>query len=329
MRKHPASIYLALILALCGLLPGLSQARDVHMWSCTAGDQRPFSLWSKEQNHPAGVRADCAGSGIGGTGNQPESGIGGTGQQASGAIGGTGSQAKGGDGIGGTGQQAESGIGGTGAQADSGIGGTGQQADSGIGGTGQVASGIGGTGQVAGKVVQSDGVLMVRDALGHKLLLGRGDVVCTGDRINVGEDGGAVINFADGGVLYVKPGTQAKIENYHWSDSEPGKSSSTIVLHDGGVRVVSGQLAKLRPDAYQLKTDEARITVIGTDFLVSRIVKPAKDLAAGTYAKVNEGEILMENSRGSTGLVAGESAVATEGGAPARLPETPAFMGCQ
>ena len=252
-----------------------------------------------------------------------------SGQQASGGIGGTGRQAEGGDGIGGTGQQADSGIGGTGKQADSGIGGTGKQADGGIGGTGQVASGIGGTGQVAGRIVQSDGILMVRDALGHKLLLGRGDVVCAGDRINVGEDGGAVINFADGGVLYAKPGTQAKIENYHWSDSEPGKSSSTIVLHDGGVRVVSGRLAKLRPNAYQLMTDEATITVIGTDFLVSRIIKPVEDLAAGTYAKVTEGEIRMENSQGLTGLVAGESAIAVEGSAPLRLPEPPAFMGCQ
>lgn len=308
MRKHPAGVYLALILFLCGFLPGLSQARDVHMWSCTVGDHRPFSLWSEEVNHPAGVRADCAASGIGGTGNQAESGIGDIGRQASGGIGGTGSQAKGGDGIGGTGQQADKGIGGTGSQAD---------------------SGIGGTGQVAGRIVQSDGILMVRDASGHKLLLGKGDVVCAGDRINVGEDGGAVINFADGGMLYAKPGTQAKIESYNWSDSAPEKSSSTIVLHDGGVRVVSGQLAKLRPEGYQLKTEEARITVIGTDFLVSRVVKPAQDIAAGTYAKVTEGEILMENRRGSTGLVAGESAMAVEGGAPLRLPEVPAFMGCQ
>jgi hypothetical protein len=322
MRKHPAGVYLALILFFCGFLPGLSQARDVHVWSCTVGDHKPISLWSEEENHAAGIRADCAASGIGGTGNQAESGIGGTGQQASGGIGGTGSQAKGGDGIGGTGQQAESGIGGTGQQANSGIGG--------IGGTGQQAqSGIGGTGQVAGRIVQSDGILMVRDMSGHKLLLGKGDVVCAGDRINVGQDGGAVINFADGGVLYAKPGTQAKIESYNWSDSAPEKSSSTIVLHDGGVRVVSGQLAKLRPEGYQLKTEEARITVIGTDFLVSRVVKPARDIAAGTYAKVTEGEILMENSRGSTGLVAGESAMALEGGAPVRLPETPAFMGCQ
>ena len=319
MRKHPVGIYLALILALSGLLPGLSQARDVHMWSCTVGDQKPVSLWSEEENHPAGVRADCAASGIGGTGNQADSGIGGTGRQASGGIGGTGSQAKGGDGIGGTGQQADSGIGGTGQQAESGIGGTGSQAD----------SGIGGTGQVAGRIVQSDGILMVRDSLGHKLLLGKGDVVCAGDRINVGEDGGAVINFADGGVLYAKPGTQAKIESYNWSDSAPEKSSSTIVLHDGGVRVVSGRLAKLRPEGYQLKTEEARITVIGTDFLVSRVVKAAHDVAAGTYAKVTEGEILMENSSGSTGLVAGETAMAIEGGAPVHLPETPAFMGCQ
>ncbi len=50
---------------------------------------------------------------------------------------------------------------------------------------------------MAGRIVQSEGVFMMRDLLGQKLLLGKGDVVFAGDCINAGEGGGAPVRLPE------------------------------------------------------------------------------------------------------------------------------------
>lgn len=215
----------------------------------------------------------------------------------------------GGDGVGGTGQMAHT-TGGVGLPSTSG------------------GDGLGGTGLTAGRVSRVDGTIMVRDVHGRQLLLGLGDAVCTGDRIEVG-NGFAAFRFSDGGMLYARPGAKAQIENYIWEDAKPNKSESVITLLDGGVRVVSGQLGKMHPKGYLFKSSDADIRVLGTDFQVIKMTAPTDAVPEGTYVSVASGQVSLENSVGSILVNAGMSSMAKVGVAPVLLQEIPSFMSCQ
>lgn len=235
-------------------------------------------------------------------------------------------------GIGGTGAPTEHGIGGTGTLAnsgggeDGGIGGTGVQAQS----SGGDGSGIGGTGiQVAGKIADSIGTVMAVDRGQQVFMLAKGDAICPGDRLETGAQASAKIVFADGATLYLKSATQIHLIDYAWSEKAPEQSRFELALSEGGLRSVSGKLSHANPGAYQLKSPDSQISVLGTDYQVVYVKTPHDDMEAGTYASVASGRIRLENNQGVLILKAGESAMVRLNQPPALLRTKPGCLPCR
>lgn len=300
------------------------------------------------------------GSGLGGTGapasKLANGGLGGTGAPAAasvvaetngGGMGGTGSpalprvamrQGEGGDGNG------NGGIGGTGVHAvqggpDGGLGGTGAPASVAQGGTrvpmpspgpGPDRDGLGGTGiRAAGWVGDITGALLVTDVAGRSLMLGKGNAICPGDRLETGEQTTARLNFYDGTALFLRAQTRLRLEAYVWSEFSPQQGQMHLVLAEGGLRSVSGRLTKGNPQGYLLRAPDVDISVLGTDYEVVHVKVATPENVAGTYAAVASGRIRLDSPSGAMLLKAGEAAVVKLHQAPQRLRSKPTCLICR
>lgn len=259
---------------------------------------------------------DVAG-GIGGTGHPVNDGIGGTGRGTNEGIGGTGhsnESSKTAGGIGGTGYPATDGIGGTGnsnepSKTAGGIGGTGYPATDGIGGTGHSPSGgISGTGiTLAGNFTEVRGKVYVKNILNQIINIREDDEACNGDRIATADNSSAKVTFTDHADLFVLKNTELQIAEYHYAPELPTLNRSHIKLTRGDIRSVSGVISKTNSTEYSFATPLALIKVIGTDFMLTHLPKREGEMPAGTYTKVNSGEVSVENEQGKHHLRAGQS----------------------
>ena len=301
---------------------------------------------------------DLAVQGMGGTGapvaQMPNNGMGGTG--APGAVARSPAAGAPGEdsGLGGTGLTAQraarpgegegGGIGGTGLSADAsaqqggGLGGTGAPAGWAQGGGRQAVppgpgpdrDGMGGTGiRSAGWVSELSGTLLVTDTGGRSMLLGKGQLICPGDRLETGEGTTARLDFRDGGRLFLRAQTRLRLEQYTWDEFVPQQGSMQLVLAEGGVRSVSGRLTKGNPDGYRMRAPDADIRVLGTDYEVVHVKVATPETAPGTYASVSSGRISLENSSGRVLLKAGQAAVVKLNRAPQRLSSKPSCLICR
>jgi hypothetical protein len=94
-----------------------------------------------------------------------------------------------------------------------------------------------------------------------------GTPVRTGDVLRTGAKGSLGITFKDNTVMSFGPDTELTVDEYLYS---PGKGDLKMQtsMTKGTLQVVSGVIAKLRPDAVTVKTPTGLIGVRGTQFLV-------------------------------------------------------------
>ena len=94
-----------------------------------------------------------------------------------------------------------------------------------------------------------------------------GTPVRTGDVLKTGAKGSLGITFKDNTVMSFGPDTELTVDEYLYS---PGKGDLKMQtsMTKGTLQVVSGVIAKLRPDAVTVKTPTGLIGVRGTQFLV-------------------------------------------------------------
>jgi hypothetical protein len=113
-----------------------------------------------------------------------------------------------------------------------------------------------------GMVVASRGEIVTKDAR----TLRQGDFVYTGDIVLTSSKGFIVIQFLDGSKITVRPNTTFEIVDflYNGDDADIAKMN----LLQGGLRIVSGSIAKNNPDSYTLNTPVALMGVRGTGFSV-------------------------------------------------------------
>ncbi len=81
----------------------------------------------------------------------------------------------------------------------------------------------------------------------------------------------------------------------------PDKLKHAINLTLGAIRYVTGDVGKVRPQNVAIKTPTATIGIRGTDIeIVAKIRRLRSMQPAGTYVRVNRGEIELGGSVGST-----------------------------
>jgi hypothetical protein len=96
--------------------------------------------------------------------------------------------------------------------------------------------------------------------------LGQGDSIFVNDRVVTGERSFAVLQFVDGAKVTVRPKSALVVEEYVYSGGD--EDAATLSLVEGGLRVITGAMAKSKPENYKVKTPVALMGVRGTEFSV-------------------------------------------------------------
>lgn len=94
-----------------------------------------------------------------------------------------------------------------------------------------------------------------------------GTPIQMGNRLKTGQDGTLGVTFKDNTVMSFGPDTELTVDEYLY---EPGKDRLKFgtSMTKGSLQVISGVIAKLKPQAVSMKTPAAVIGCRGTRFLV-------------------------------------------------------------
>ena len=118
----------------------------------------------------------------------------------------------------------------------------------------------------AGIVKIITGEVRVRDAQGERALKS-GDAVLAGDRLISGKEGSASVVLRDGTTLVLSNNSQLEIQKFTF-DATTQDGSILVNLMEGSLRMLTGLIAKVNPNAIQVKTKTLSVGVRGTDFIV-------------------------------------------------------------
>jgi hypothetical protein len=94
-----------------------------------------------------------------------------------------------------------------------------------------------------------------------------GDGLAETDRLSTGTDGSATIVLKDGTALTVGPNSTVDLSRFQF-DSTTQQGHLLLDLLRGSVRVVTGLLARINPERFQVQTPTSVVGVRGTDFIV-------------------------------------------------------------
>jgi hypothetical protein len=117
----------------------------------------------------------------------------------------------------------------------------------------------------AGMVVASRGEVIAMSNGGSRELK-QGDFVFVDDEIMTSNRSFAVLQFVDGAKVTVRPDTVMIVETYLYNGNED--DAATLSLVSGGLRVITGAMAKSNPENYKVRTPVALMGVRGTEFSV-------------------------------------------------------------
>jgi len=94
----------------------------------------------------------------------------------------------------------------------------------------------------------------------------QGDAFYVEDTVTTGDKSFAILQFIDGAKVTVRPNSKIMIEQYVFNGGD--EDAATLNLMVGGLRIITGAMAKTKPESYKLKTPVALMGVRGTEFAV-------------------------------------------------------------
>ena len=117
----------------------------------------------------------------------------------------------------------------------------------------------------AGMVVASRGEVIASSNGGSRELK-QGDFIYINDEIMTADRSFAVLQFVDGAKVTVRPDSLMIVETYVYNGD--GDDAATLSLVSGGLRVITGAMAKTNPENYKVRTPVALMGVRGTEFAI-------------------------------------------------------------
>ena len=94
-----------------------------------------------------------------------------------------------------------------------------------------------------------------------------GDAVFSGDRLISGKYGLASVVLRDGTTLVLGNNSQLQIQKFTFN-ATTADGSMLVELFQGSVRLLTGLISKINPDAVQVKSGTLLVGIRGTDFIV-------------------------------------------------------------
>lgn len=171
------------------------------------------------------------------------------------------------------------------------------------------------------RVWRASGEVEAGSAQGRRPLR-QGDVVRVGEQIRAGKTGEAVLQTADAGLVAVRPNSE--LVPLAYTAQAQHDDHLALRLVKGSLRLISGWVAKLNPSGVQVETPTMTIGIRGTDhepYVLSQEAAAATPYDAGSYDKVNRGEVVLRNSTGEVSVKAGQVGFAMES-RPKKMDET-------
>lgn len=114
------------------------------------------------------------------------------------------------------------------------------------------------------KIIAGD--VRLRDAKGERPLKS-GDAVFANDRLVSGKESSASVVLRDGTMLVLANNSQLEIQQYVF-DATTQNGNILVNLMQGSLRMLTGLIAKVNPEAIQVKTKTLSVGIRGTDFIV-------------------------------------------------------------
>jgi len=96
--------------------------------------------------------------------------------------------------------------------------------------------------------------------------LTQGDSVYVEDQVTTGDKSFAMLQFIDGAMVTVRPNSKVIIEQYVFNGGD--EDVALLNLMEGGLRIITGAMAKSRPESYKVQTPVALMGVRGTEFAI-------------------------------------------------------------
>ena len=115
----------------------------------------------------------------------------------------------------------------------------------------------------AAKIIYAIGDVSATDASGSRRSVKRGDFIASGDTVVTGK-GRAQLKLTDGSFIALNPQTEYAFEDYSYDDAAPSRSRSFFNLVRGGVRLVTGAIARSNRSGWRLRTSVATIGIRGS-----------------------------------------------------------------
>lgn len=186
--------------------------------------------------------------------------------------------------------------------------------------------------QSAASFIVAIGDVQVVDAAGRARAGEQGGPLAPGDRVVTGTNGLAQIRFSDGAMLSVRANSDMKIEAHSFRGERDTLATTVLQLLRGGLRAITGAVARQNRSGYRVVTPTATIGVRGTDFEAFYVPTATPGGLAppgepGTYLRVTRGVAFLLTPQGSLDVQpqqVGFVPLATL--APRLLPQTPQFM---
>lgn len=126
--------------------------------------------------------------------------------------------------------------------------------------------------EVIGTVKTVNGEAWITTA-GQRLKAQAGTALFLGSQLKTAKNASMGVTFKDNTLMSFGPDTELTVDEYLFAPTE-GKLKLGARIDKGSLNYVSGIIAKLRPDAVNVKTPTGTIGVRGTQFLV-KVEDPA------------------------------------------------------
>lgn len=149
----------------------------------------------------------------------------------------------------------------------------------------------------AGSVIFMSGEVSAQTSTGaQQRVIHVGNPVYVGEIIEADPVSEAVIKMVDGGLLAIRPQSKLVVEKFVAQGKE--HDAAIFKLFSGGLRLISGWIARKNPAEYKVVTPTSTIGVRGTDHEPYYVPAERAMLLgelAGSYDKVNHGATFMEH----------------------------------
>ena len=155
--------------------------------------------------------------------------------------------------------------------------------------------------QTVGAVITRVGGKLQAENRGSRRNLDRHSDILKGDTISTSDRGHTQIRMKDGALIYLRPNTRFKVEEYSFNGREDGTEKSVFELISGGFQTITGLIGHKNKQNYQVRTSVATMGIRGTHYglmLCDAGSCADQGLQDGLYGGVVDGSVVAENDTG-------------------------------